>query len=371
MSVWRIPFIDVAKEIRPRKQELLKAIERVLESGTYIGGKEVRRFEEAFARFCAVRHCVGVNSGTDALILSLQALQIPRGAEVIVPSLTFPATPLAVVAAGCIPVFAEVDSTLTLDVQDVRRCLSRKTKAVIAVHWAGLMANMKSLSELCERHGIALLEDAAQAHGASYHGHPAGSLGIVGCFSFFPTKTLASMGDGGAVTTDRSEIANRVRLLGDFGRTAREKFELLGRNSRLDALHASTLLIQLRHLRRRNKERMKNCERYSLELKDWVGTPVIPPRQTHVYHFYIVRVRQRDMVMAALRRSGVESTTHYSVPCHRQPALASFCRRELPQTGRLCKEILSLPVEITAAQQAVVIREIKSVLKRIGGKGQP
>lgn len=361
----RISLVAVASQNRMLRNELMQVFSEVLESGSYIQGSHAAAFEREFAASCGANHSVGVNSGTDALILGLQALRVPPGTEVIVPSLTFPATPMAVIATGCIPVFADVDETLNIDVRDVARALTDNTRAVIAVHWAGLMADMAPLRALCDSHNLALLEDAAQAHGAAYRGRTAGSLGDVGCFSFHPTKTLACIGDGGAVTTNHGNVAERLSLLKNFGRTGRESFALAGRNSRLDELQAGILRIKLRHLAETNARRAAVCERYNLELSGLVGIPVVPSGQTHAFHLYIIKVDGRDRVMAELDARGIETAPHYSVPCHKQPALSAFAYRALPSTDRLCDKLLSLPIDISADEQTSVIENLRAVLRKI------
>lgn len=356
---FRIPLFRVAAQNQRIRAEIMDAMARVMESGMYVLGTECRSFEAEFSAYCGAEFGVGVNSGTDALILGLRALEMPVGAEVIVPSLTFPATVMATIAAGCVPVFADVDDTLTLDSEDVARVISSRTKAIIAVHWAGLIGDMARLRQLCDADDISLVEDAAQAHGARSSNRRAGAIGTLACFSFHPTKNLASIGDGGMITTSNADIAERVRLLRNLGRTGRETYERIGCNSRLDELQAAVLRVKLHHLDATNRERTRVCERYTRELAaTTVKPPVVPSQRTHAYHLYIVRTTQRDALRAALASLGIEAAPHYATPCHRLPIFHEYTSRPLPHTDRLCQQILSLPVCVTHDEQQCIISEL-------------
>lgn len=361
---WTVPFINLQRENAPFKREMLEVFSRVFDSGQYIDGEQTRRLEEEFAAFAGTHHAVEVGCGTDALILSLRALRVGHGDEVIVPSLTFPATALAVLEVGARPVFVDIDNSLNLDPESVEAAVSRRTRAVIAVHWAGLMAEMDALRQLCDSRGLALLEDAAQAHGASYRGARAGSFGDFGCFSLHATKTLSALGNGGIVTTNSKSGDAALRLLRNFGRAGRESFVRDGRNSRLGEVQAGFIRIKLARLSGLNSRRIRVAQCYARELSDWVYAPVVPEGREHVYHIYSVRTHHRERLWTGLREAGIEAVVHYRRPSHLQPALREFAPSSLPMTEKICAELLSLPLAHDEQQQQFVIDTIKQVLRR-------
>ncbi len=340
---------------------MFDVFERVIDSGEYIDGNETERLEEEFSHFFQTNYAVGVSCGTDALILSLRASNIGEGDEVIVPSLTFPATAMAVAEVGAKPVFAEIDRTLTLDVEDVKNLITSDTKAIIAVHWAGLMADISPLSELCKTHDLILIEDAAQAHGSLYHGCRAGSIGDFGCFSFHATKTLAALGNGGMITTQNIEYLQKIRLLRNFGRNGRESFICIGRNSRLGEFQAGILRLKLKNIENINNHRTAVANRYRDELGDWIYPPAVPNGFTHVYHLYIAQTHHRDFLYQELRKNGIEAVVHYREPCHQQPVFKKYANRKLPVTEKICKQIISLPLTLSYKSQSMVIETIKSI----------
>jgi dTDP-3-amino-3,4,6-trideoxy-alpha-D-glucose transaminase len=361
---WTVPFVDLQQENAPLKEQALAVFSRVFDSGQYVDGEQTRELEAEFAAFVGTPHAAEVGCGTDALILSLRALHIGAGDEVIVPSLTFPATGLAVRAVGATPVFADIDNTLNLDPEAVEAAVTRRTRAIIAVHWAGLMADMDPLRDLCESRGMALIEDAAQAHGASYRGGRAGSVGDFGCFSLHATKTLGSLGNGGIVATHSKSGDASIRLLRNFGRVGRERFVREGRNSRLGELQAAFVRLKLARLEELNARRIQAGQRYTEALADWVYGPVIPDGRDHVYHLYSVRTHHRDRLWTGLREAGIEAVVHYRHPSHAQPVFREFATRPLPMTEQICSELLSLPLPHHEQQQQLVIDTVKQTLRR-------
>jgi dTDP-4-amino-4,6-dideoxygalactose transaminase len=336
-------------------------IEEVLERGQFILGPNVRAFEEEAAAYLGAPHTVGVANGTDALVLVLDALGVGRGDEVICPSFTFYATAEAIARRGATPVFADVEAaTLNLDPADVAERLTQRTKAVLAVHLYGRPAPLDELPD-----GVPIVEDAAQAFGARVDGARAGTIGRASTFSFYPTKNLFGLGDGGLVVTGDAELAERVRLLRFHGSRDKERFDAVGYNSRLDELQAAVLRIFLRHVDEWNTARRAAAARYEeLGLGELCDLPSDEPG--HVYHVYCVRTPERDRVAAALRAQDIACATYYSTPLHLQPVFASlgYPVGSLPETERAARETLALPLwpGIAAEQQGRVVECVRSAL---------
>jgi len=338
LAVQQIPLVDVRAQYAPLLDELKERIAEVLDSGRFILGAHVRAFEEEAATYLGAKHAIGVGNGTDAIVIALDALDIGPGDEVVCPSFTFYATAEAIVRRGATPVFAEVDArTLNLDPDDVRRRLTPRTKAIIAVHLFGRPAALEELASL----GVPILEDAAQAFGAQ----GAGRTGIVSTYSFFPTKNLFALGDGGLVTSDDEEVAERVRLLRFHGSRAKKDFELIGYNSRLDELQAAALRLFLPHLEEWNRSRREAAARYAeLGLGEVCELPADEPG--HVYHVYVVRSPERDRIAEHLAAAGIASKAYYDTPLHRQPALRFLGAEDedFPVTEHAARENLALPL---------------------------
>jgi dTDP-4-amino-4,6-dideoxygalactose transaminase len=342
-----IPRADLGAQREAIADELNGAIERVLSSGRYILGPEVEAFEAEFAAYCGVAHCISTGSGTDALRLATEACGITRGDEVVTVSHTAPATVFAVELAGATPVLVDIDhDTYTIDPARAADAIGPNTRALMPVHLYGQCADMAPLVRLAEDHGLWLIEDACQAHGASYDGHRAGSIGHVGCFSFYPTKNLGGYGDGGAVVTDDASLAKRLRLLRDYGRTEDNRHEIVAGNSRLDELQAAILLVKLARLDGWNESRRAHADQYGRSMADLPLTlPVVRDRAGHVFHLYVVSTPERDNLQAHLRAHGVGTGVHFPVPVHRQPAYHDRAQRfDLPVTETCCNQILSLPM---------------------------
>jgi dTDP-4-amino-4,6-dideoxygalactose transaminase len=361
-----VPFFDLHRQYGSIRSEVLAAVTRVCDSQHFILGPEVQRLEADIAAAIGVRHAIGVSSGTDALIVAMMALGVGPGDEVIVPTLSFVATAASVVRAGAEPVFVDIDpQTLTIDVEQVRAALTSRTKAIMPVHLFGLCADVDALAQSAPR--VHIIEDAAQAIGASYCGRPAGSLGITGCFSFFPTKNLGGFGDGGLITTMDDALAARIRLLRTHGARAKYVHQDVSGNFRLDALQAAVLGVKLPHLQEWNARRRDNAGRYrklftDAALTDRVVLPSEPAGRTHVYHQYVIRVRDRDRLRAHLTQRGVGTEVYYPVPFHRQECFARLVRNRdaFPNADAAADEVLALPIfpELTADEQQYVVEAI-------------
>jgi dTDP-4-amino-4,6-dideoxygalactose transaminase len=355
----KIDLIDVKAQYAPLVPQFREAFERALASGRFILGPEVQAFEEEAAAFLGVPHAIGVANGTDALVLSLEAMEIGSGDEVICPSFTFYATAEAIARVGATPVFADIDSvTLNLDPTDVERRITPRTKAIMPVHLFGRPAPLAELAAL----GLPLLEDAAQAFGSE----GIATTGVCSTFSFFPTKNLFALGDGGLVACTDDRIADRVRMLRFHGSRDKKTFELIGTNSRLDALQAAFLRISLPHLSGWNASRREGAARYAeLGLGDAVDVPADEPG--HVYHMYVVRSPERDRIVAALAEREIASAAYYVTPLHLQPALSYLGWKpgSLPETEKAAAENLALPLWGGIGVE-VQERVVESVLAAVG-----
>jgi dTDP-4-amino-4,6-dideoxygalactose transaminase len=368
-----IPLVDVKAQYEPLLNELKARLGEVLDLGQFILGPNVAAFERETAAFLGTGDAIGVGNGTDAIELVLDALGIGPGHEVICPAFTFYACVEPIVRRGATPVFADIEAaTLNLDPADVAERVTERTRAILAVHLFGRPAPLSGLPD-----GIPVIEDAAQAFGAKVGDMRAGSLGVAGTFSFFPTKNLFALGDGGLVTTSDPELADRVRRLRFHGSRDKRTFELVGCNSRLDEIQAAALRVFLPHLERWNGLRREAAARYAkLGLAELCELPVDDPG--HVYHVYAVRTRDRDRLASALRDAGIATTGYYATPLHLQPALAflGYAEGDLPESERAAAENLALPLWAGIGrdqQERVVeaIREVSTVRSRAGhgGKG--
>ena len=342
-----VPFGDLARQTALLRDALDAAEDRVLTSGRYLFGEELERFEASFADWCGARFCLGVANGTDAVTIALQAVGVGPGDEVVTAANTCVPTVVGIENAGAVPVLVDADpATRTLDPALVEAAITTRTKAILPVHLYGLCADVDALADLCMRHGIALVEDCAQAHGSEVRGRRAGTFGAAAAFSFYPTKNLGALGDGGAVVTGDGAVAERVRLLRNYGERDRFEHVLRGRNSRLDALQAAFLAAKLPHLEAWNERRRAVAAVYTEALE---GTGVTPPRDApgrrHVYHLYVVEAPDREAFRAALARRGVETAVHYPRPIHLQPAYLELGDgRALPVSERLAATVVSLPM---------------------------
>jgi dTDP-4-amino-4,6-dideoxygalactose transaminase len=342
-----VPFLDLAGPHDRLRDQLDVAWKTVLSSGRFVGGPEVAAFEAEFAEYCGVAGCVGVGNGTDALELVLAGLGIGPGDEVLVPTNTFVATAESVCALGARPRFVDVlPGTLLIDPAGAEAAIGPRTAAIIAVHLFGQMADVDALAEIASRRGIALVEDAAQAHGARFDGRRSGAAGTAATFSFYPGKNLGALGDGGAVLSNDLALVSRIRQLADHGRSADDRYlhDVSGRNSRLDSLHAAVLRVKLGVLDEVNAGRVTAMRRYRAQLPDWCVPVAVDPKAEPVHHLAVVQVPDRAAVTAALDAAGIGWGLHYPVPCHLQPAFAEFAEGELPVAEAAACRILSLPM---------------------------
>jgi len=344
-----VPFLDLKAAYSELKVDLYKACQRVMQSGSFILGNEVEAFEKEFADYCEVEHCVGVANGLDALHLILRALNIGPGDEVIVPSNTYIATWLAVSYAGATPVPVEPDQeTYNLSPAKLKAAITSRTRAVIPVHLYGQPAEMDAISAVVAPHGIKIIEDAAQAHGARYKGRRVGTLGDSAGFSLYPGKNLGALGDAGLIVTDDEALAERVRILGNYGSRTKYHHETKGFNSRLDELQAALLRVKLRKLDEWNDRRRRVAARYLRELNDIpnLRLPFVPEWAEPVWHQFVVRSQRRNDLRDFLKEEGVETLIHYPIPPHLQDAYREmgFGEGSFPVSEAIHKEVLSLPI---------------------------
>jgi dTDP-4-amino-4,6-dideoxygalactose transaminase len=396
----KIPILDLTRQYHAIQEEIDAAIRRVLESGRFILGPEVEAFEAEIAEYLGVKHAIGVASGTDALLLSLKALNIGPGDGVIVPSFTFFATAGVVANLGATPIFVDIDpKTFNIDPEKLRELLTNHSspiphpspstpfsvtrhsspvtviKAIITVHLYGQPADMDEIMAIAHKHDLYVVEDAAQALGAEYKGQKVGTIGHLGCFSFFPTKNLGAYGDGGLVVTNDDELAERVRMLRVHGSKPKYYHHMVGTNSRLDALQAAILRAKLPHLAEWIAARTRLADRYDELLGGFDGLvlPYRAPNRTHIFHQYTIRVLagKRDALRTYLAERGIGTEVYYPLPLHLQPCFRYLGYKEgdLPESERACREVLSLPMfpELTEEEQDYVINAIKCFLDTVNG----
>jgi len=370
-----VPLLDLGRQNAELKREIAAALERVWESGSFVLGPEVERLEQDIAAYCQAKHAVGCASGSDALLLALMACEVGPGDEVILPSFTFFATASAVTRLGARPVFADIrPDTFNIDPADVQRRVTSATKALLPVHLFGQCADLDAIARIARDAGIAVIEDAAQAIGSELDGRRAGSIGQIGCFSFYPTKNLGGAGDGGMLTCNDDHLADRLRLLGGHGMRPRYCHKVVGINSRLDAFQAAVLRVKLPHLDRWTGLREENARRYCQLFSDAgldgvLTLPQIAPRRRHVWNQYVIRVPQgrRDRLRQFLAEAQIGSEIYYPMGLHQQECFAGLGYRpdDLPETLRAAAEVLALPIfpELTAAEQQRVVARIAAFLE--------
>jgi len=345
----KIPFLDMKSPYIELRNELDAAYKRVMESGWYILGGEVEKFEAEFASYCDAKHCIGVGNGLEALHLIIRAYGIGPQDEVIVPSNTYIATWLAVTHAGAVPVPVEPDErTCNIDPTRIEQAITARTKAILVVHLYGQPVDMDPINDLARKHGLKVIEDCAQAHGALYKGRKAGNLGDAAGFSFYPGKNLGAIGDGGAVTTSDDDLADRIRVLRNYGSRIKYHNEVVGYNSRLDELQAALLRVKLTRLDEWNQRRRAIAGIYMQELANTeaVILPNVPEWAEPVWHLFVIRHKQRDQLQKVLTEAGIGSIIHYPVPPHLQPAYnkLNFIARDLKISEKLANEVLSIPI---------------------------
>jgi dTDP-4-amino-4,6-dideoxygalactose transaminase len=364
-----IPFVDLKAQYVSIKEEVNAAVAGVLESTQFILGNEVTAFEEEFAHYCGADYGIAVNTGTSALHLALLANGIGPGDEVITVSFTFVATVAAIGYTGATPVFVDIDPvSYTLDVTQIEKAITERTKAILPVHLYGQPADMEPILEIAHRYGLTVIEDAAQAHRAEYKGRRVGSIGDLGCFSFYPGKNLGAYGEGGMVVTNNPEYARTIQMLRDWGQERRYHHVLKGYNYRMDGLQGAILRVKLRHLDAWTDARRAHAERYDALLADsGVKTPTVMPYSHHVYHIYAVQAQERDMLQQKLNEQGIQTGIHYPIPVHLQAAYSDLGYKpgDFPHSERAAGRVLSLPMhaELTSEQINTVAENLQRVLQ--------
>jgi dTDP-4-amino-4,6-dideoxygalactose transaminase len=365
----RVPFLDLGSHHAPILDELNKAIQEVIKDNAFAGGPFAADFEDEFAAYCNCPYGIAVGSGTEALWLTLLAMGIGAGDEVITVPSTFMATAEAITYCGARPVFVDVDErTYTMDPAALADALTARTKAIIPVHLFGQPADMDPILEFARRHGLFVIEDACQAHGAEYKGRRAGSLGDAGCFSFYPGKNLGAFGEAGAVVTHNAELQERIKILRDHGQVRKYHHTMVGWNCRMDGIQAAVLSVKLRYLEKGNERRRAHAARYDRGLAgiEEIVTPFPAAGVRHVYHVYAIRVQERDEIMKLLSESGIGCGVHYPVPVHLQEAYRDlgYERGAFPVAERCAEEFVSLPMfpELSSAQMDAVIQSVKEAV---------
>ncbi|MBD3182372.1 aminotransferase class V-fold PLP-dependent enzyme [Candidatus Poribacteria bacterium] len=364
-----VPFIDLVKQYKSIKEEIDQAISEVVESQYFVLGPKVGELEERIADYCQIKHGIGVASGTDALLLSLMALDIGHGDEVITTPFTFFATAGSISRLGAKPVFVDIDpKTYNINPQLIADKITEKTKAIIPVHLYGQCADMDPIMEIAEKNNLYVIEDAAQAIGAKYKGRMAGSIGHLGCLSFFPTKNLGGYGDGGMVLTNNKELEKKVRMLRVHGSKIKYNHSVVGLNSRLDAIQAAVLLAKLKYIDQWNESRRKNADLYNSLLTDLadVVTPFCHEYNYHIYHQYVVGVKDRDNLKEYLNKNEISTQIYYPIPLHLQDCYQElgYQKGQLPVSEKTADEVLALPIysEVTKSQQEQIVNAIKDYL---------
>jgi dTDP-4-amino-4,6-dideoxygalactose transaminase len=365
----KVPFLDLSCHHAPLRGEINNAIQEVIDSGVFASGPFVALFEADFAAHCDCLHAIGVGSGTEALWLTLLGLGVGPGDEVITVPNTFIATAEAITYCGARPVFVDVDErSYTMDPAALGEAVTSRTKALIPVHLFGQPADMDPIRDFASEHGLFVVEDACQAHGAEYKGRKVGTLGDAACFSFYPGKNLGAFGEAGAVVTNNTELQEKIRILRDHGQIRKYHHTTIGWNCRMDGIQAAVLRIKLRHLERGNQLRRSHAAHYdrALDSIEEVITPARTPGVRHVYHIYAIRVQDRDEVMRFLAETGIECGVHYPLPIHLQAAYGSlgYVQGAFPIAERCAKEFLSLPMfpELTPAQVKMVVQGVKEAV---------
>ena len=366
MANIRVPYLDLKAQYQSIKPEIDTAIARVLESCQFVLGPEVAGFEQDFAAYCGTAECIALNSGTSALHLALLAAGVGPGDEVITVPFTFVASIAAIIYAGARPILVDIDPrSFTMDPAAIEAAITPRTKAILPIHLYGQAADMDPIMEIARRHGLVVIEDAAQAHGAKYKGRPVGSIGDLACFSFYPGKNLGAYGEGGALTTNSPEYAQTVRMLRDWGQDRKYHHALHGFNYRMEAFQGAILRVKLRHLERWTEARRAVVSLYNQHLAgSGVERPTEMPWGRHVYHVYTLRTEDRGGMQSSLLAEGIETGIHYPVPAHLQPAYADlgYGRGDFPHAEAASRQVLSLPLYPELSSQAVA--EVAAAVKK-------
>jgi len=368
----KIPLVDLHAQYETIKPEIDAAIQRTIDRTAFILGPEAKQFEENFARFCNVKHAIGLDSGTAALHLAMMALNIGAGDEVITSAHTFIATSEPIALLGARPVFVDIDPrTYNMNPNQLEAAITPRTKAIIPVHLYGQPAEMDAIMDIARKHNIPVIEDAAQAHGATYRGRSVGTMGLMTCFSFYPGKNLGAYGDAGALVTNDDELNHKIRMLRDHGRTSKYEHEISGYGFRLDGIQGAVLDVKLKHLPEWNAARRAHADYYTELLSNVDASIVTPYEPAHVkavYHLYVIRTRRRDELLEYLKARDIEAGIHYPVPLHLQPVYKNLGhqRGEFPETEKAAQEILSLPIypELAHAQMERVVDTMREFYQK-------
>ncbi|WP_414568126.1 DegT/DnrJ/EryC1/StrS family aminotransferase [Nostoc sp. CCY 9925] len=365
-----IPFVDLKAQYLSIKDEIDTAVLKVLESTQFILGNEVKALEEEFASYCNADYGIAVNTGTSALHLALLAAGIGAADEVITVPFTFVATVAAICYTGAKPVFVDIDPvSYTIDVTQIEKAITERTKAILPVHLYGQPADMEPIMEIARRYGLTVIEDAAQAHGAEYKGQRVGSIGDIGCFSFYPGKNLGAYGEGGMIVTKNPEYTHTMQMLRDWGQERRYHHVLKGYNYRMDGIQGAILRVKLRYIEKWTEGRIAHAAQYNQLLADCVPTPVVLPYSRHVYHVYAVRTSQREFLQQQLNEHGIQTGIHYPIPVHLQTAYSDLGYQygDFPHSESAAMEELSLPMyaELSTAQIATVSQKLKEAIKTL------
>jgi dTDP-4-amino-4,6-dideoxygalactose transaminase len=365
-----IPFVDLKAQYFSIKDEIDTAVSKVLESTQFVLGEEVQAFEEKFAAYCDANYGIAVNTGTSALHLALLAAGIGPGDEVITVPFTFVATVAAICYTGATPVFVDINPvSYTIDVTQIEKAITERTKAILPVHLYGQPADMEPILEIARRYGLTVIEDAAQAHGAEYKGQRVGSIGDMGCFSFYPGKNLGACGEGGMVVTNNPEYARTIRMLRDWGQEQKYHHVLKGYNYRMDGLQGAILRVKLRHLDAWTEARRAHGARYDELADSDMATPTVMPYSHHVYHIYAIRSSRRDALQQMLHEQGIQTGIHYPIPVHLQTAYSDLGYQpgDFPHSELAAREVLSLPMyaELSPTQANSVVESVQNILQGV------
>lgn len=358
-----IPFNDLKKNYTQKKAKIDSAIKSVLESGYYILGNKVKKFEEEFAAYIGTKHAIGVANGLEALQISLLAINIGKDDEVITTPHSAVATTLAIIAVGAKPIFVDIDEYFHMDEDKIEEKITNKTKAIIPVHLFGQAVEIDTIMKIAQKHGLSVIEDAAQAHGAKFKSKKVGTFGDTGCFSFYPTKNLGAFGDAGMIVTNSEELAEKCKMIRNYGQKNRYEHEVYGINSRLSELQASILSVELPELDKNNKKRQRVADQYTKELTD-VKQIVLPKKRVganSVFHLFVIETNRRDELQKYLKENGIATLIHYPIPIHKQKCLKDYNNVVLPVAEEKSKKILSLPIHpyLTEKEVTYVCKHIK------------
>ncbi len=360
---------DFKKEYKFFKKDVDKALVSVMESGWYILGKEVEKFEKEFADYVGVKYCVGVANGMEALQISLMALGIGKGDEVITVSNSAVATALAISATGAKPVFVDIDEYYHIDSSKIEEKITSRTKAILPVHLFGQPIDIENISRIARKYNLFVVEDCAQAHGAIYNNKKVGAFGDMGCFSFYPTKNLGAYGDGGAITTNSKKLYEEIKMLRNYGQKNRYEHQVKGLNSRLDEIQAAVLRVKLKSLDKLNDSRRKIAQKYFDELKNVLGVELPKERKEArgVYHLFVIRVQERGKLQKYLLKNGIQTMIHYPIPVHKQECYIKYNSVLLQKTENFSKCILSLPINpfISEKEVQLIANAIKKFCRRV------